>query len=382
MPPLRVEVENSVHTLTVGEEATFGRDRSCTLPLDATDLGVSRVAGRISEEGGVWWITNLSRKRALHVADCNGFAVPLPVASPGWPPSQRAVDQRLLTVLIPGEKWTYALLLQNAESDSEPVSAPVPTDPHSTRIPALRLTDNRREVLTALSRGYLQPHPDYDPRPRAYEEVAALLGLTLRQVIRRIEDVRDQLIDQGVQGLSGERDNRRALCEWLLAARLVTPADLTWLKERTATTRTSTPKPGPPTIARPRPQTGPRTTFFARLPRNRISYAAQAAAAALAPVLTTRLTQVYGPDWLTTVNARRLAKNIPAGSSLEDERFCLAVFANDEATRGWADNHTRAAAASLKTLADRAAHNRPLANGAAARARELRKQLTIWAKNN
>src|SRR4051794_2552153 len=99
MQPLVVEVDGSTYTLHDGDELTFGRDRSCTVCLTDADAGVSRTAGRIRAEDGFWCVTNLSRKRPLHVIDAHGFVVPLPVTKSGWPPSRRAVDQPQLTVL-------------------------------------------------------------------------------------------------------------------------------------------------------------------------------------------------------------------------------------------------------------------------------------------
>ncbi|GAB2591855.1 hypothetical protein GCM10027168_26260 [Streptomyces capparidis] len=392
MHTLKIEVDGTIHSLSGHQELTFGRDSSCTVRLDATDLGVSRIAGRIAADDGFWWITNLSSKRALHIADGNGFTVPLPVARPGWPLSRRAVDQDRLTVLVPGERWTYALTLHADPRPNGAPTSPAPADPYSTRIPVLRLTDARREVLVALVSGYLRPHPHYDPRPCGYDQIAALLGLTRSQVTRRVEDVRDLLTTAGVEGLGGERDSRRALCEWLLAARLVTPADLEWLQQRIESARRNTAAANPtgrqasagqaqaPVRPVTAPPGGPSTNAFARLPRNRIINAAQTAAAALAPVLAARLGQVYGPGWLQAVNTNRRRKGLPPGHSLDDERFCLAVLARDDATQEWADEGIRSAAAALKTLADQAVHGRPLPPDAVARAKAWAERLTEWVQ--
>jgi hypothetical protein len=154
---LTVEIDGKKWSLSSSDELTFGRDRSCVICLDPEDLGISRMAGRISARTGAWMVTNLSGKRALHIADAIGFAVPLPVAAAGCPPSQRVVDQPQLTVLVPGEQWTYALVLRT-EVDAATTAQPVtPLDPHTTRIQGPRLTDNRREVLVAMIRGYILP---------------------------------------------------------------------------------------------------------------------------------------------------------------------------------------------------------------------------------
>ncbi|MEV6923742.1 FHA domain-containing protein [Dactylosporangium sp. NPDC051485] len=380
MGTLVVDVHDTTYTLKDGDELTFGRDSRCTVRLDAADAGISRMAGRIRSEAGTWFVTNLSGKRPLHIADANGFAVPLPVAQAGWPLSRRAVDQPRLTVLVPGETWTYALNLRI--SDPLPVeSTPPPTgqDPVSTRVPTLRLTDNRREVLVALTRGYLRPYPHYDPRPCGYDEIAGLLGLTRTQVTRRIEDVRDTLIAAGVEGLEGVRDTRRPLCEWLLAMRVVTPTDLDWLTRRIDATRARDQEPATPEAAA-QPDKGPGTTLFAQRTQTRVAHAAHRAARAVASLLQAQLAHEHGTDWLTSVNAARQARGLPAGRSLDDDRFCLALLARDHATRGWADDDVRAAAAALKALADQAAHGRPTTAADVTAAQHHADRIQRWAR--
>ncbi|WP_433222493.1 FHA domain-containing protein [Dactylosporangium sp. CS-047395] len=373
MARLVVEVDDQRYSLSPDDELTFGRDPSCTVCLAADDPGVSRTAGRIRVEDGTWCVTNMSRKRPLHIADANGFTLPLPVARAGWPLSRRAVDQARLTVLVPGDDWTYGLTLTlDAPLVGDPDLPAAPRNPVTTQVPSLRMTDNRREVLVALARGYLRPYPEYDPRPAGYDEIAAGLGLTRTQVTRRIEDVRDRLVESGVEGLDGARDTRRALCEWLLAMRLITAEDLGWLDARTAAAGRLRPAvpPVPP---------GPDTDGFAVRPQARVARAAHAAAAALGPVLAARLTARYGPGWLDVVNAARRSRGLPAGHGLGDDRFCLAVFARDEAVRGWAAEAARADAAALKSLADAAAHGRALSADAVTRAQHAADRLARWA---
>jgi hypothetical protein len=372
-PTLLVRTGHTLHELDRADELTFGRDASCTVQLHPADRGVSRVAGRIRAHADSWYVTNLSTKRVLHVVDTTGIAAPLPVDRQGWPASRRALDQPGMTILVPGETWTYALSV-----DGQPPGAgtviPDPVDPLSTRDVVLHLTDNRREVLVALARGYLRPYPHYDPQPRSYDDVIAELGLTRRQVTRPVEDMRQLLIDAGVEGLDSGRDGRRALCEWLLSMRLVTAADLDWLDARIRQRRSV------PAAPDPRGASGSLTTTqFARLPRSRVAHAAYTAARSLAPVLAARLAEVYGPRWLDSVNAARRARGLAPGTSLGDDRFCLAVFAHDPATARWAGEPVRTAAAALKALADTAAHGRSDSDDAAHHAGQHAATLTSWA---
>jgi hypothetical protein len=367
---LVVEVDGSRYVLDGREQFTFGRDRSCTVCLATDDAGVSRTAGRIAAEDGVWSVTNLSRKRPLHIVDSHGFVVPLPVAKSGWPASRRAVDQPRLTVLVAGDEWTYALTL-NVDDTVREEDVPPLRDPVTTRTPMLQLTDKRREVLVALARGYLRPYPHYDPRPKGYDEIADLLGLTHSQVARRIEDVRELLAADGVEGLDGARDSRRALCEWLLAMRLITPGDLDWLTARIDAARARS--------APARPVIGPSTSQFNQLPQVRVGHAAHRAARVVAPVLQARMLEAYGADWLVTVNAARRGRGIQPGRSLDDDRFCLGLFARDRATSGWVGEDLRTSASVLKSLADAAAHNRALPPDAVTTAQHHAERLGHWA---
>ncbi|MDG6106176.1 hypothetical protein Daura_20375 [Dactylosporangium aurantiacum] len=315
-------------------------------------------------------MTNLSNKRVLHVVDTGGIAAPLPVARTGWPVSRRALDQPTMTILVAGEAWTYAVSVEGPPADAG-TSTPAPVDPVSTRDVVLHLTDNRREVLVALARGYLRPYPHYDPKPRGYDDVAAQLRLTRTQVTRRVEDIREILVDAGVEGLDSGRDGRRALCEWLLSMRLVTVADLDWLAARIQQRDAG--------AAAPTAAGGLSPTQFARLPSTRVTRAAYAAARTLAPALTARLADAYGPDWLDKVNVSRRSHGLQPATSLEDYRVCLAVLARDPATAGWAPEPVRAAAAALKTLADQAAHGRADTDAAAGEAKRLSVALAGWA---
>jgi hypothetical protein len=232
MTTVEVECDGSVTVLSSGQTLTFGRDAGCDLCLDDKDFGISRLAGRISDIGGVWAVTNLSRKRPLHIVDATGFGIPLPVAFEPGPLSRRVVDSVPTTVLIAGESWTHALILRLAVDPDSPEPLPVPGAGQETRTQLPNLTDKRREVLVAMAAGYLRPYPYYDPRPHTYQHIADRLGLTKSQVVKRIEQVRLDLVHSGVLGLEKEVDARRALCEWLLATRVLSRDDLRWLQRR------------------------------------------------------------------------------------------------------------------------------------------------------
>jgi hypothetical protein len=190
-------------------------------------------------------------------------------------------------------------------------------------------------------------------------------------VTRRIEDVREHLAADGVEGLDGARDTRRPLCEWLLATRRVVHTDVDWLAARIEAARrhpASAPRDG-----------GPSTSQFNQLPGVRVQHAAHTAARLIAPLLQARLVAVHGDDWLVTINTARRSRGMPPARSLDDDRFCLGLLARDDATCGWAGEEARASAAALKALADAAVHNRSLPADAVAAARRHAERIGQWA---
>jgi Winged helix-turn-helix DNA-binding len=209
---------------------SFGRSESCDLCLDTMDRGISRIAGAFTFEHGTWWVINRSENRALYIIDAVGLSAPLPVATRGQRPPRRAVEPQGTSVLITGAVWTHEIRCATGETSLhfDPVSV-VHSTASETQTPAI--TEARKEVLVALVSGYLRPFPRHDPRPLTYAEIAQMVGLPRSTVTKRIEAVRAQLREHGVPGLDDD-DARRPLAEWLLAMRLIVPADLEWLEAR------------------------------------------------------------------------------------------------------------------------------------------------------
>lgn len=226
-----VEVQGASFQLRPdGQPFTFGRDRdACTACLGAEplDRGISRLAGAVYLDRGLWWIANRSNSRALHVVDVDtGIAVPLPVVRRNWGGNRHPVDRPRLSVLVVGEVMTHALAVTATGDDfPEPEALPELVDPIRTTRLLPNLTDKQRAALAALVEGYLLRFPRYSPEPRTYEEAAERLGLPASTVRKRIEYLRGLLVSAGVAGLESG-DARRNLAEWLLSNRLVTSEDL------------------------------------------------------------------------------------------------------------------------------------------------------------
>jgi hypothetical protein len=237
---------------------------------------------------------------------------------------------------------------------------PPPADPLSTKTQAPEMTNRQREALVVTAQGYLRPYPDYDPRPLTYQQVADLLGLTKRQVMKRVERVRDELVAAHVPGLEGEIDARRPLCEWLLALRVLTHDDLEWLQQRRHRAAVTGVLTEPDPSARPKAVRGrafPTTTHSAHDAIERI---AERTARQVAPALHHRLQDKYGEQWLHQVNERLRREKLRPGNGLRDYRFCLAILVHDPATDGWVTSECRASARELNRLANDAVHRRRL----------------------
>lgn len=231
-----VQVAGARFDLRSDEPFTFGRDPAvCTvcLGVDPVDQGISRLAGSIVHDHGVWWIFNRSRTRCLHVIDVEtGIGVPLPVAQDNWPSPRHPIDRPTLAVLVAGEVLLHEIVV-TASAPDLPAAEELPqlVDPLRTKRLLPPLTDRQREALAAMVEGYLLRFPRYHPEPRTYEQAASRLGLPSTTVKKRIEHVRHQLMEAGVSGLDTV-DARRNLAEWLLSNRLITVADLVWLEGR------------------------------------------------------------------------------------------------------------------------------------------------------
>ena len=230
MSRLEIRYVNQSFVLEPGDQFTFGRDTCCTVCLDLTDTGISRRAGSISHDGGIWRIFNRSTKRAIHVVGDAGITVPLPVATLSGP-SSRAVDQTNLVVVVEGNVYQHAIYLSAPAVAAPPtISAPTNTE---TTVGGVKMTTGQREALVAMVSGYLRPFPRYHPHPLTYQEVAEILGIGRKAVIDRVAAFKAHLLENvEVSGLTGTDDARRPLAEWILFTRLIDADDLIWLEER------------------------------------------------------------------------------------------------------------------------------------------------------
>jgi hypothetical protein len=225
---LTVGVGDRQFDLDEGDELTFGRSQQARLCLDPTDLGISRHAGSLKFESGVWWLVNRSTVRPLEVVDDVGIRTVLP-------PERRIALVGPITVIVEGATRRHALTIDMPESLSGPSgsSPPVPAgeDTPTRAASDVSITSADKLALVALFSGYLESFPRYDPHPKSYADAAARLDWPRTTLIKRVEYLRTRLTNAGVPNLLGENALPH-LAEWALATGLICRADLDLLPPR------------------------------------------------------------------------------------------------------------------------------------------------------
>lgn len=210
--------------LTPGDILTFGRAESCSLCLDAGDLGISRLAGSFEHEARTWWLLNRSAVRALEIIDEIGIRTVLP-------PGRRVAVSGAMTVVVEGSTLRHAIGVATTAPDAFGASMGTTSDIRPTATGEVVLNAADRLALVALFAGYLEPFPRYDPHPRSYGDAANRLGLPRTTLVKRVEYLRTRLSNGGVPNLLGDNALRH-LAEWALTTGVLKREDLELLPPR------------------------------------------------------------------------------------------------------------------------------------------------------
>lgn len=214
-----VTIAGLPHNVAEGDTFTFGRAEGCTACLDPNDLGISRLAGSFEFDGGAWWLTNRSNKRALVVVDQVGIRSLL---APG---RRLGVDQAL-SVVVEGQTRRHELRVEvSKDAIPEPPPHEEPDGAETQMGFEVAYTPEDRLALVALFDGYLRDFPRYDPHPRSYAEAAAKLNWPRTTLVKRIEHLRTRLTKAGVPNLLGDTA-LDALAEYVLTSGILTREDL------------------------------------------------------------------------------------------------------------------------------------------------------------
>lgn len=209
------------YEVTNGQVFTFGRSSTCTISLDPSDRGISRIAGSLEHDSGSWWLHNRSTSRALVAVDDMGIRS---VVAPG---RRIAVDGHL-TVVVEGSARRHALevIIGSGEESWSLPPGELPTgEPPTAAWGEVLINSLDRLALVALFSGYLEPFPRYDPHPKSYADAAALLGWPRTTLVKRIEHLRTRLTAAGIPNLVGD-DALDHLAEWSLITGVLSRNDL------------------------------------------------------------------------------------------------------------------------------------------------------------
>ncbi|HEU5266691.1 MAG TPA: hypothetical protein VFU35_08315 [Jatrophihabitans sp.] len=210
-----------VYSLAAGESVTFGRSPECDICLDEADPAISRLAGRVSDEDGRWWLVNVSASRALGVVDEFGLRSVLP-------PGRRTLLDGRCRILVDGVHRTHEIAVA-APSRPVPEAAPSAAGEPTVIGEKVLVNDADRAALVALFAGYLEEGARYDPNPKSYAAAAARLGWPRTTLVKRIEYLRARLSAAGVPNLTGWNALNH-LAEYALTTGVITRADLAMLR--------------------------------------------------------------------------------------------------------------------------------------------------------
>ncbi len=225
MSHLGVTLNDQRWDLSPGDVFSFGREANCTVCLDASDLGISRLAGSLEYDSGTWWLHNHSTTRPLQVVDEIGIRT---VLAPG----KSLAAAGAMTVIVEGQVRRHALAVEASalSPPGRPIDSIADSRPTVTASEVLISADDRL-ALTALFAGYLEPFPRYDPHPRSYADAAARLDWPRTTLVKRVEHLRTRLTNAGVPNLLGE-NALDALAEWTLTTGIITRDDIKLLPQR------------------------------------------------------------------------------------------------------------------------------------------------------
>ena len=204
----------------------FGRvDSADVVGLDATDMGISAVAGSVEWSWGLWWVVNRSGKRQL-LLDYGGGREPQHLDCGQW----QAISVAGLSILVPGVIYTHRLEVVVPQADL--IRFDTTKASSGTIIGGVTLSDRDRDTVVALLSGYLEDFPRRHARPLTYQQAADLLGppWTKTAVRKQIERLKERLAVDGLffEGPQANFD----MADHLIKHRLLSPADLHRLRTR------------------------------------------------------------------------------------------------------------------------------------------------------
>lgn len=214
-----------------GLSLTFGRaptnDSGPTLVLDESDLSLHRLCGRLWNDRGSWWVSNLGRRLEIEVVQLGTGSLQR------LPPGRRcAVASTPTTVRVEAQRTVYAFSV-SGDADEVTATRRPGTGVETVSVVHPRLTSLQRTYLVALCEPRLEISP-VAPLP-TNRQIARRLGITRE---RTVEQALDRLCEKfaacGIRGLKGEvgvpaAERKERLVRHVISARLIGPDDVALL---------------------------------------------------------------------------------------------------------------------------------------------------------
>ena len=225
MKPLKIEYCGEWHTTQPGSDFSIGRESDLTIDDNPY---LHRTFLRLSEEYGMWWLSNVGTLLSATVSDTTGTVQ-------AWlaPGAKLPIVFQTMHVMFSAGSTTYDFTI-HAEEDYFNTSVSASSDAGTTTILPVTLTSSQRLLVVALAEGVLrQAVPGRGAIPSS-AEAALRLGWNMTTFNRKLDNVCEKLDKLGVDGLRGGRGklatNRRGrLVEYAVAIRLVSADDLALL---------------------------------------------------------------------------------------------------------------------------------------------------------
>ncbi len=226
MKPLKIEYCGQWHTTQPSVAFSIGRESDLTLDDNPY---LHRTFLRISEEFGMWWLSNVGTLLSATVSDTTGTVQ-------AWlaPGAKLPIVFQTMHVMFTAGSTTYDFTI-HAEEDYYNTSVSAPRAVGTTTILPVTMTSSQRLLVVALAEGVLsQAVPGRGAIPSS-ADAAARLGWSMTTFNRKLDNVCEKLDKLGVAGLRGGRGqlatNRRGrLVEYAIATRLVSVDDLVLLE--------------------------------------------------------------------------------------------------------------------------------------------------------
>jgi hypothetical protein len=208
-----------------GEGLTIGREAD--LSIDDNPY-LHRVFLTITEEFGLWWLSNTGSLLSATVSDTTGQVQ-------AWlaPGAKLPIVFESMSVIFSAGSTTYDFSIHSDEDYYNTSAAATHSAGVTTMMP-VNLTTSQRLLVVALCEQVLrQAQPGRGEIPTS-AEAAQRLGWPMTTFNRKLDNVCDKLDKLGVRGLRGGKGNlatsRRArLVEYAVSSRLVSHDDLALL---------------------------------------------------------------------------------------------------------------------------------------------------------